>query len=159
MASHPKKSPSSKVVPKPKSAKPKAQTAAAVPVDDLAHEPPCVAARIRRIRACKPINQQTPIEPLWVAESIVQECAVWLGESLPEEWPEKLAIKADKCFASHRQFHRLVKSPEKGMFNLRKFMRHWLSGLIKRKSLRLFKRLPYDYTLGSALPRRREPAA
>ena len=130
-----------------------------MPEDDLAHEPPAIAARIRRIRACKPINEQTQIEPLWVAESIVQECGLWLGEPLPEEWVGKLATKADKCFASHRQFHRLVKSPAHGMINLRKFMRHWLAGLIQRKSLRLYKRLPYDYCIGLPLSARRETIA
>jgi hypothetical protein len=158
MTSDPEKSRPSKGKPKSKTAKSKAK-ASAVSEDDLAHEPPFIAARIRRIRACKPINEQTLIEPLWVAESIVRECGVWLGEDLPEQWPALLAVKADKCFAAHPQFHRLIKAPENGIFNLRKFMRHWLSSLIQRKSLELYKRLPYEYNYGRPPPSRRPEAS
>lgn len=157
MASRPKKSPSLKELPKLKPAARKAKTSA-VPEDDLAHLPPCVAARLRRIRACKPINEQTLLEPLWVAESIVQECSLWLGEPLPEAWPATLAAKAEKCFAANERFRRTIKSPANGRADLRMFMRHWLSGLLQRQSLRLFRRLPYEYHLGRPLPRQRETA-
>ena len=148
MASRPKKSPSLKEPPKVEPAARKAQSAAAVPADDLAHLPPCIAARIRRIRACKPINEQTILEPLWVAESIVDECSRWLGERLPEEWPAALAAKAEKCFAANEYFRRAIKSPAHDRANLRMYMRHWLAGLLQRHRRTLYQRLPYEYRLG-----------
>lgn len=96
------------------------------------------------------------VVPLWVAESIVAEAARWLGADLPDELPARLAAKAERCFAGHPQFHRrLCSNADSGnaaMATLRMFMRHWTASWLKRNRLSLFRRLPWDYALGKALP-------
>ena len=97
------------------------------------------------------------IVPLWTAEHIVKEAGRWLDVPLPEELPAFLAAKAERCFARHRQFHRLVCSKASGgnagLENLRKFMRHWTCSWLKRTHLALYRRLPESYGMGVALPR------
>lgn len=103
------------------------------------------------------IERQTgAIVPLWVAESIVAEAARWLDVPMLEELPALLAAKAERCFAGHRQFHRKLCSEagsgNAAMATLRMFMRHWTCSWLKRNRLSLFRRLPWDYALGKALP-------
>ena len=97
------------------------------------------------------------IVPLWTAESIVNEAGQWLDVPMPEELPAFLAAKAERCFARHRQFHRLVCSEANGgnagIENLRKFMRHWTASWLKRTRLALYRRLPESYGMGVALTR------
>ena len=101
------------------------------------------------------------IVPLWTAESIVNEAGQWLDVHLPEELPALLAAKAERCFAKHRQFHRLVCSNANGgnagIAALRKFMRHWTCSWLKRRRPALFRRLPWSYALGIALRKERGP--
>ena len=105
-------------------------------------------------------RETAAIVPLWTAEYVVREASAWLGAPLPEDWPAALAAKAERCFAKHRQFHRLVCSQadggDAGIANLRKFMRHWLCSRLKRTHLSLYRRLPWDYALGAPL-RRKSP--
>ncbi|MEO6738614.1 MAG: hypothetical protein ABIP20_00070 [Chthoniobacteraceae bacterium] len=95
------------------------------------------------------------IVPLWVAEYVVREASAWLKAELPEDWPARLAAKAERCFAKYRQFHRLICSKanggDAGIANLRKFMRHWACSWLKRTRLSLYRRLPWDYALGTPL--------
>ena len=99
------------------------------------------------------IEAATDIVTLWVAESMLQEVSVWLGADLPEDWPAALAAKAERCFARHRQFHRLISTRgdggNAGIAALRKFMRHWLASWLKRTRPALFRRLPWSYALGT----------
>ena len=97
------------------------------------------------------IETATGLVPLWVAESVLNEAEVWLHSALPAEWPAALATKAERCFAGHRQFHRLVSARTTGIANLRKFMRHWLSGLLLRTRPVLYRRLPDSFHLGLPL--------
>ena len=101
------------------------------------------------------VERATDLVPLWVAESVVNEAAAWLDAELPGEWPAALAAKAERCFAAHRQFRRLVSAEgadgNAGHENLRKFMRHWLAGRLARERLALYRRLPPSYALGRPL--------
>ena len=89
----------------------------------------------------------------------MQEASVWLGANLPEDCPAALAAKAERCFAGHRQFHRLISSNRDrgnaGIQALRRFMRHWLGSRLKRERPALFRRLPWDYAMGVPLPKPR----
>ena len=100
------------------------------------------------------MDRVTGLVPLWVAESILQEAGNCLRESLPAEWAAALAEKAERCFAGHRQFRRLVSSNANhgnaGRANLRRFMRHWLAGILMKKRPALYRRLPWNYALGAA---------
>jgi len=106
-------------------------------------------------RLSKDIEAATTIVPLWVAESIVQEASRWLGVDLPSDCAAALVAKAERCFAGHRQFHRLVSSRRDGgnagIEALRRFMRHWLASRLKREKPALFRRLPWEYAMGAAV--------
>ena len=101
------------------------------------------------------MEKATEIVPLWVAESVLNEAAAWLRTTLPEEWPAALAAKAERSFARHRQFHRLVcargNSGNAGRDNLYKFMRHWLASRLAGERPALYRRLPSSYSLGVEL--------
>ena len=111
------------------------------------------------VRLSKDIEAATTIVPLWVAEGIAQEASLWLGTNLPKDSAAALVAKAERCFAGHRQFHRLVSSRRDGgnagIEALRRFMRHWLASRLKRERPALFRRLPWDYAMGVRLDRRR----
>ena len=109
--------------------------------------------RARRATAGSPsIEEATEIVPLWVAESIVNEADAWLRTALPPEWPATFAAKAERCFAGHRQFYRLLSARgangNAGRDNLRRFMRHWLASRLARERPALYRRLPAGYALG-----------
>ena len=112
-------------------------------------QPPSVSSRLR---GAGRIEAATEIVPLWVAESIVNEAGAWLRTVLPAEWPAALAARAERCFAVHRQLHRLVchrgNHGNAGLANLRRFMRHWLASRLARECPALFRRLAPGYPLG-----------
>ena len=102
------------------------------------------------------VERATEIVPLWVAEGILGEAGAWLRTTLPAEWPAALAAKAERCFAGHRQFHRLISARgnwgNAGIDNLRQFMRHWLASRLARERRSLYRQLPESYALGMPLP-------
>ena len=103
------------------------------------------------------IERQTELMPWVIADSVLGEASRWLHADLPPEWADWLDARAERCFARHRQFHRLISaggnSGNTGRDNLYKFMRHWLAGRLARERRSLFDRLPRSYALG------RPPAA
>ena len=105
------------------------------------------------------IERATEIVPLWVAEGILNEAEAWLRTTLPAEWPAALAAKAERCFAGHRQFYRLISARgnrgNAGIAKLRQFMRHWLASRLARERPELYRRLPPAYSLGLPLMARR----
>lgn len=122
MASRPKNAASSKAKPQPRS-RPRRQPAATTPT-------PTGPARVRR--AARDIEAATDLVPLWVAESVLNR-AMWEWRTvLPGDWPAALAAKAERCFAGHRQFRRLVSAPVNGIHALRRFMFHWLDSRVAR---------------------------
>ena len=118
---------------------------------------PAPSLRSRRGRLGEPslplraIEPATDLVPLWVAESVMNEAGAWLRTALPADWPAALAAKAERCFARHRQFHRLISARVAGLANLRRFMRHWLCGRLARECPALLRRLPHSFALGLPL--------
>lgn len=104
------------------------------------------------------IERQTELMPWLIADSVLGEASRWLRTDLPPEWADWLDARAERCFARHRQFHRLVSARgaggNAGRENLCKFMRHWLAGRLSRERPALFRRLPRACALGRALPDR-----
>lgn len=104
------------------------------------------------------IERQTELMPWLIADSVLGEASRWLRTDLPPEWADWLDARAERCFARHRQFHRLVSATgaggNAGRENLCKFMRHWLAGRLARERPALFRRLPRACALGRALPDR-----
>ena len=96
-------------------------------------------------------ERRTEIMPWVIADSVLGEASRWLGAELPPEWADWLDARAERCFARHGQFHRLISARAAGRDNLYKFMRHWLAGRLARERPELFRRLPRDYALGRPL--------
>ena len=103
-------------------------------------------------------ERRTEIMPWVIADSVLGEASRWLGAELPPEWADWLDARAERCFARHGQFHRLVSAcgtgGNAGRDNLYKFMRHWLASRLARARPALYRRLPPSYSLGVALRRR-----
>jgi len=98
------------------------------------------------------IERETQLMPWLIADSVLGEAARFLDTGLPPEWADWLDARAERVFARHRQFHRLISScanaGNAGRDNLDKFMRHWLAGRLARERPALFRRLPPGYALG-----------
>lgn len=158
MTSRPKKSPSWKE---------KSDGATAAPATKPARR---ISTRTRRrsprpawtrefLASLRPgIERQTELMPWLIADSVLGEAIRWLHTDLPPEWADWLDARAERCFARHRQFHRLISARTAGRENLYKFMRHWLASRLARERRRLFDRLPRDYALGCPLSAPRPPA-
>ena len=109
------------------------------------------------------IERQTELMPWLIADSVLGEASRWLDADLPPEWADWLDARAERCFARHGQFRRLISARgaqgDAGRDNLCKFMRHWLASRLARERRSLFDRLPPSYALGiplkAALGRRR----
>ena len=102
------------------------------------------------------IERQTELMPWLIADSVLGEAGRWLHTELPPEWADWLDARAERCFARHGQFHRLISAGgNAGRDNLYKFMRHWLAGRLAREHRSLYERLPRSYALGR--PVRIEP--
>ena len=98
------------------------------------------------------IERQTEIMPWVIADSVLGEAAGWLHTDLPPEWADWLDARAERCFARHSQFHRLVSARgNAGRDHLYKFMRHWLASRLAREHRSLYERLPRSYALGRPL--------
>ena len=111
----------------------------------------------------KTIDVDTPILPLVVADSVVDEAAACLGAEIPRTYSDRLAARADEVYAHNEHFARRIRSVARGgnvgRDTLYVFMRHWLAGYLKREAPVLFARLPYGYALGLAPAGSRLPGA
>ena len=98
------------------------------------------------------MERDTMINPLWVAESIVQEAAVYVDRKFPAIYTTWLVEKAERCYAHNKRFHRHIRgSGNAGRDWLRMFMRHWLSGILRIERPDLHARFPYSWANGQRL--------
>ena len=108
------------------------------------------------------IERQTELMPWLIADSVLGEASHWLHTELPPEWADWLDARAERCFARHGQFQRLISargnSGDAGRDNLYKFMRHWLASRLARARPALYRRLPAAFSLGIPLPQPPAPA-
>lgn len=75
----------------------------------------CAAAfRLRALRDSKTIEAATGIVPRWVAERVLNEAAAWLNTDLLRSGPTGSDARAERLFAKHGQFHRLISSNANG---------------------------------------------
>jgi hypothetical protein len=99
------------------------------------------------------IEEDTPIVPRAVAESVWEEACAWLGEELPRRWVWRLAVRANAVYARNARFRRLIRrAGDPGRDWLWAFTRHWLAALIWRQRRDLHARLPDSYNVGGQLP-------
>ncbi|MGN6555700.1 MAG: hypothetical protein ACTHLW_18480 [Verrucomicrobiota bacterium] len=100
------------------------------------------------------LERDTSLMPLWIAESVVQEAERFLKKELPANWARRLAAKAHYLYPRHKHFHKGLNRPgNRGRETLLMFMRHWTAGWLKRERCALYQQLPWEYGLGSRLPR------
>ena len=100
-----------------------------------------------------PLERDTLLTPLWVAESVVQEVERFLKADLPEGFAERLAARAHHLYPRHKPFHKGLNRPgNRGRENLLMFMRHWTAGWLKRERNPLHKKLPWSFGNGQRLP-------
>jgi len=99
------------------------------------------------------LERDTLLTPEWVAESVVQEAERFLKADLPEGFAERLAAKAQHLYPRHKHFRQMLNRPgNTGRNNLYMFMRHWTAGWLKRERSALYKKLPWSFGQGRALP-------
>ncbi len=103
------------------------------------------------------IEDDTPIDPLALAERVCQEASLWLGEGFPREWAAELAERANVVYQHNPRFRgRLRVAGDAGQHRLRAFMRHWLCALLASRRPDLVARLPSSYASGHDLPPREQ---
>jgi hypothetical protein len=114
-------------------------------------------AEFRAWRASLPtaLERDTLLWPEAIAESVVLEASRYLGESLPADFPARLAAKAYHLYPRHRHFHAVLNRPgNRGRDMLYVYMRHWTASWLKRERPALCRRLPWEYGYGHPLPAR-----
>jgi hypothetical protein len=100
-----------------------------------------------------PLERDTLLTPEWIAENVVQEVERFLKADLPENFAGRLAAKAHHLYPRHNHFHKGLNRPgNRGRETLLMFMRHWTAGWLKRERYGLYKRLPWSFANGRALP-------
>lgn len=119
------------------------------------------SSRARRNRAAfhtwraslsTPLERDTLLLPEVIAESVVAEASRYLHADLPTDFPSRLAAKAYHLYPRHRHFHRMLNRPgNRGRDNLYVYMRHWTASWLNRERRALFKRMPWEYSLGRPL--------
>jgi hypothetical protein len=98
------------------------------------------------------LERDTLLWPEVIAESVVAEASRYLHAELPAEFAPRLAAKAYHLYPRHRFFHKVLNRPgNRGRDNLYVFMRHWTASWLKRERYALFRRLPWEYSLGRPL--------
>src|SRR5438876_3655138 len=99
------------------------------------------------------IELDTPIVPSAIAEAVVEEAGVWLGQPLPRRWIRELTAYATAVYAHNPSFRRRVRGQgTTGRDYLWAFVRHWLAGLMWERRPQLHARLPNTYCVGHPLP-------
>ena len=104
-------------------------------------------------RRARRIEEDTPIVPRAVAETVWEEARVYLQTELPRAWRRRLAIRADRVYRRNAHFRDLMgRSGDAGRDWLWAFTRHWLAALLRKHHPELHRRLPAEYNVGASLP-------
>ncbi|MCG3149766.1 MAG: hypothetical protein PCFJNLEI_03231 [Verrucomicrobiae bacterium] len=116
--------------------------------------PPYRPALRKEIRAtlAPGLERDTQLNPVWVAEAVVQEAARYVAADFPTIYATWLAEKAEHCYAGNQRFHRRLRGAgNAGRGWLYAFMRHWLAGLLHRERPDLYSQFPYTWVNGQQL--------
>src|SRR5712692_6442637 len=99
------------------------------------------------------IELDTPIVPRAVAEGVLEDAGLWLGQPLPRRWVRELTARANTIYAHNPRFRRKIRAKGvRGRDYLWAFARHWLAGLIWERRPHLDALLPSSYSSGHPLP-------
>ncbi|MGD0261086.1 MAG: hypothetical protein ABSD29_14830 [Verrucomicrobiota bacterium] len=128
-------------------------------------------ARARRVRRKTPdwwpgfraslrpgLERDTQLMPWLIADTVCGEVSRFLGVEIPARYSDWLDAKAERCYANHRHFRKLMRgrgnAPRDWLYA---FMRHWLAALLDLERPDLYQCLPEDFNLGRRLPAGRPP--
>jgi hypothetical protein len=99
------------------------------------------------------IATDTALMPWIIADKICEEAANYLNSPVPLRYKEHLDAKAERCYARHRQFRKLIRARgNDGRDSLSSFMRHWLAAHLHKNHPALYAKLPKCFQLGQRLP-------
>jgi hypothetical protein len=110
-------------------------------------------APTKRSRAGR-IEDDTPILPYVVADSVIGEVESYTGDEIPDKraLADHLADRADEVYQSDERFRRQIRAKgNKGRDQLYVFMRHWLSSELKQHHPEIFRKLPQSFWNGEPL--------
>jgi len=111
-------------------------------------EAPTKRSRARRI------EDDTPILPYAVADSVIGEVESYTGDEIPDKraLADHLGDRADEVYQSNERFRRQIRAKgDKGRDQLYVFMRHWLSSELKQHHPEIFRKLPQSFWNGEPL--------
>lgn len=94
------------------------------------------------------IENDTPIIPWIVADTIVNEVFHSANYELPPNIVDRLAEKAEVVYKKNVYFRRKIQSDD-GRDILYAFMRHWLAAIVKDEHPKLS--LPKEFAMGKSL--------
>ena len=97
------------------------------------------------------IERDTLLMPWIVADAVLHEAARFLPAAVPPAWADWLDARAERCYARHGHFRRLVRRPGTvGRDTLHRFFRHWLASRLVRERRVPLRRLPREFCFGGA---------
>lgn len=99
------------------------------------------------------IEEDTPIMPGIVAETIIEQVQAHVGEILPDNYAGDLAQRAEKIYSTNDTFKQAIRAPgNKGRDTIYAFMRHWLAGILHKDQPAIYAKLWHGFANGSAPP-------
>ena len=119
-------------------------------------------ARQPRPRPIKNIEDETPIMPWIVADTVIEEVVYHvlgdthasLGEWLynrRDDFSENLSAKANQIYRHNERFRKQIKARgNAGRDQLYVWMRHWLAAELKDAMPDIYQILPRDFVMGHA---------
>ena len=95
------------------------------------------------------LERDTQLMPWLIADSVCGEVSGFLGVEIPARYSDWLDAKAERCYANHRHFRKLMRGRGNGPRDwLYVFMRHWLAAMLDLERPDLYQCLPEDFNLG-----------
>lgn len=99
------------------------------------------------------LERDTLLMPWVIADSVCGEVSRFLGVELPDRYVDWLDAKAERCYAGHRHFYKLMRGSGNAPRDwLYVFMRHWLDSMLKLERPDLRRCLPREFGNGHRLP-------
>jgi hypothetical protein len=96
--------------------------------------------------------------PWIIADTVCGEVSSFLGVEIPARYSDWLDAKAERCYARHGHFRKLMRgrgnAPRDWLYA---FMRHWLAAMLDLERPDLYQCLPEDFNLGHRLPTGQHP--
>jgi len=101
------------------------------------------------------IENDTPIMPLVVADTVIEETERYLDVTLPQrrQIADALAGRAESLYQYNADWRKKMRAKGNvGRDTLYAFMRHWLAAKLQKLRPALYRRLPASFANGEPLP-------